>query len=144
MTRKFRFVAAVIALSASPAFAFADARHRDLIESQIQEVAASNSLYRVTHYLFRDWLYQGDYQNVTFELQAGISYTLIGACDADCTDLDFELFNPSGFAVDRDTRSGDKPVVRVRPASSGTYTLKVKMYRCSDQPCEWGVKAFRS
>lgn len=64
-------------------------------------------------------------------------------CDADCTDLDFRLYDAQDVLIDRDTEGDDTPVVSVQPARRARYRLEVKMFTCNVEPCEHCVGTFR-
>lgn len=86
-------------------------------------------------------LRQNQSVNVTFHLEAGNSYRIIGACDVDCSDVDLKLNDPSGREVDSDTETDDFPVVAASPREDGEYTVKVIMAQCKKAPCRFGVGA---
>jgi hypothetical protein len=96
-----------------------------------------------THNTLVDHLGEGQYQFVTAYLTAGTSYMIVGACDEDCTDLDFTLYDPSWNYLAEDTGPDAVPAIIVTPRISGTYRLKVKMYGCYQDPCYWGVGIYR-
>ena len=78
-------------------------------------------------------------ETATIDLLAGRDYRLVGKCDADCSDLDFQLYDSGGTLLDSDLLSDDVPVISVSPARSGTYRLRVTMASCSVALCGWGV-----
>jgi hypothetical protein len=100
--------------------------------------------YSRTHELFISSLRVRQNEFVTFDLTAGVSYLFYGACDRDCSDLDFRLYDPYGNLIDEDLASDDYPMVSVTPHRSGTYQLRADMYSCSTTLCFWGVGAFRN
>lgn len=75
-------------------------------------------------------------------LERGVSYTIVGACDNDCSDVDFYMFDPSGAAVAEDTATDDIPIVSFVAQRSGDYRLRVRMYDCASEPCRYGVAVF--
>lgn len=98
--------------------------------------------YRRTHELFFDYLNHDQYQYVTVDTR-GVRYLVVGACDNDCTDLDFVLYDENGNYIDGDTGDDDIPMVEVTPRRTGTFELRVRMYECSVNPCYWGVGVYR-
>jgi hypothetical protein len=100
-------------------------------------------VYRRTHDLYFDRLNHRREQNITLQLRAGVDYVIAGACDRDCSDLDFTLYDENGNYIDSDTGSDDFPIVEVTPQWTGPFTLKVHMYQCSVNPCHWGVGVYR-
>jgi hypothetical protein len=85
----------------------------------------------------------GEERTFTFSLQRNRDYVISGACDNDCSDLDFWLTDNNGNDIDSDTATDDVPVVRVTPARNGTFQLRVRMHSCSADPCYYGFGIFR-
>jgi hypothetical protein len=98
--------------------------------------------FALTHDPFVGSLDEGEEEDLTVELDAGTEYYLIGACDEDCTDVDLALYAPSGGKLDEDVETDDFPVVRVKPARSGTYRVRASMASCSAEPCRYGVGVY--
>jgi type II secretory pathway pseudopilin PulG len=73
--------------------------------------------------------------NFTMNLSAGQRYSVFGACDKDCSDLDLKVFDPAGNQIAADTATDDVPTLSFGAASSGSYRLEVTMYACSTSPC---------
>jgi hypothetical protein len=68
---------------------------------------------------------------------------LAAFCDQDCTDVDLRLFRGSR-AVARDTLSDDVPVVEIQGTGRTVrYRLEVDMFRCSVEPCRFGVALYQ-
>ena len=95
-----------------------------------------------TGQVHRGSLREGEGEYITLTLRAGRSYALVGVCDNDCTGLDLRLFDASDNEVDSDTQSQEAPIVRVRPAETTTYRLKVVMTACKTSPCYYAVSIF--
>lgn len=78
------------------------------------------------------------------DLTADVTYRFIGACDDDCTDMDFELIAPEGgvVATDRGNNRDDFPVATFRPAQSGRYIARLLMMECRVTPCFAGMRVF--
>ena len=83
----------------------------------------------------------GNVRTVTFNLNAGGTYVLIGACDENCSDLDMIVRDSSGNEVGRDEEPDDVPMVIVDGARGGRYTVDVGMVTCQGS-CNWGVRAY--
>ena len=79
---------------------------------------------------------------VSVGLSATRSYAIVGACDTDCADLDFWLYDENDNLIDSDTGTDAVPVVRVTPRWSGTFSLRVRMVACTVEPCAYGVGVF--
>ncbi|HEX8297993.1 MAG TPA: hypothetical protein VF594_02435 [Rubricoccaceae bacterium] len=88
-------------------------------------------------------LAEGTERTFTFPLQRNTNYVVTGACDNDCSDIDFWLYDNNNNLIDSDTAADDRPVVNVTPARNGTFRLKVRMHGCSSSPCYYGFGIFR-
>lgn len=71
----------------------------------------------------------------TVPLQQGQTYRVIGGCDNECTDMDFELLDPTGKIIERDTLPDSFPIINVTPTSAGRYTVRFLMKTCTIAPC---------
>lgn len=85
---------------------------------------------------------QGDTINYSFQLVAGRSYTILGVCDNDCSDLDITLYDPAGNQVAEDVLTDDKPVASVTARRSGRYRATISMASCSTGACFYAVAAY--
>jgi len=75
------------------------------------------------------YLSKGDSYTITTTLYSGNSYTLVAAGDSSVRDLDIILYDENWNEIDKDTQSDALPIVKVSPRWSGTFYIKVKMYR---------------
>jgi hypothetical protein len=98
--------------------------------------------YSMTHRIYTGSLRQNNNEMVSLDLDIGTDYKIMGACDTDCSDLDFVLYDAAGNEVDSDLQTDDAPLVSVSPRHSGTYRVKVIMATCSREPCRYGVAVF--
>jgi len=98
--------------------------------------------YSMTHRIYTGSLNNGRNEMVGLDLDIGTQYAIMGACDTDCSDLDFVLYDPAGNQVDDDVEMDDAPLVTVTPRRSGTYRVKVVMATCTAEPCRYGVAVF--
>lgn len=74
-------------------------------------------------------------------LNAGTGYTIIGACDGDCTNMDIELISmETGGVVASDMLPDDYPVVNFAPPANGQYMVRMLMQACSLAPCFGGAR----
>lgn len=96
--------------------------------------------YQLTHDVHTGVLRDSDSETLTLTLDSEVIY-VVGVCDADCDDLDLELFDQYG-SVARDFEADDVPLLNVRPRSGGTYRLRVTMASCSSAPCWYGIGVF--
>lgn len=72
-------------------------------------------------------------------LRGGVTYALVGACDDDCYELNFRLFDAAGREVARDTRPHDNPVVKVMPCRTQVYQLRVVTSSRTPGHCSFGI-----
>ncbi|MFN0063833.1 MAG: SUMF1/EgtB/PvdO family nonheme iron enzyme [Myxococcaceae bacterium] len=80
----------------------------------------------------------GDYR-WQVNLEAGVAYRLIGACDNDCSNLDMELIDTHGSrVVASDAQPDDFPVVNFTPDRTGSFEIRLIMRACSAAPCYAG------
>jgi hypothetical protein len=98
--------------------------------------------YSMTHRIYTGSLNASRYEMVSLDLDIGTQYQIMGACDTDCSDLDFVLFDAAGNQIDQDVETDDVPIVSVTPRRSGTFRVKVVMAACSAEPCRYGVAVF--
>lgn len=79
----------------------------------------------------------------TYRLEAGQAYLIVGACDADCSDLDLQAFDSTGTSVALDRAIDDHPVLRITPISSDDFRIDVWWAECRATPCYAGVRVLR-
>jgi hypothetical protein len=98
----------------------------------------------LSHEPFAGSLRDGQYQTVELELDEGVTYAIIGACDNDCEDVDLELYDADWNKIDSDTKPDDTPVVTVTPRWTDTFQVRAIMADCqsSPTPCEFGFGVF--
>lgn len=98
--------------------------------------------YSMTHRIYTGSLNQGSSEMVSLDLEIGTQYQIMGACDTDCSDLDFVLYDGRGNQIDQDVELDDVPIVSVTPGRSGAFRVKVTMATCSAEPCRYGIGVF--
>jgi hypothetical protein len=77
------------------------------------------------------------------DLEFGVEYMIVGACDHDCTDLDLSLVDLQGNVLFEDELDNETPILSFTAPGGGTHFLLVNMYACSVNPCSFGYKVFR-
>lgn len=87
-------------------------------------------------------LNNGTQEDVGITLNQGREYLMVGMCDGDCSDMDLQLFDPSGNKIAEDVLDDDVPVLEFRAAASGNHRIRVVMARCSANPCSYGVSLY--
>jgi hypothetical protein len=98
--------------------------------------------YELTHRIYTGALNDGGSEMVELELDVGMEYQIMGACDEDCTDLDFTLYDGNGNVVASDMLDDDYPLVSVTVSRSGAFRVRVSMAACSAEPCRYGIGIF--
>ncbi|MEM7572931.1 MAG: hypothetical protein AAF433_08520 [Bacteroidota bacterium] len=88
------------------------------------------------------WLNEDETKSLQIRLSSARAYQIWGACDGDCSDVDMELLDAYGNTVDEDILEDDRPLINPSNPQSGPYTLQVKMYECSVEPCLVGLTFF--
>lgn len=76
---------------------------------------------------------------VRVRLEKGRLYGVMGACDADCTDVDLVVLDRDRATLGSDMKPDDEPVVTFRAPYSGEYFVGVSIARCSTEVCAYGV-----
>ena len=63
-------------------------------------------------------------------------------CDADCSDVDLEVYTSNGELAASDLVSDDHPVVTFEPQPGIRYRARVIMAACAQDPCYYSMAAF--
>ena len=135
----------VVAVLLVPAAAAAQNEWQRTVRNQVSEHGdfLSNRGYTMSGDVFDGNLRNNYYEDLTIKLQPGTSYAFLGVCDGDCHDIDLRLFDADGDEVTSDVGTDDWPVVSVTPSFTGTYTLRVVMANCSNNPCYYGIGVYK-
>lgn len=133
-----------LALAAACALATVPAAAQDLVQQQLQasiEVMANEGFSQRGE--FRTGaLRNGAEETIRVQLEAGVSYAIVGVCDGDCSDLDLFLNDPAGRPLSQDIAEDDVPVVTAEITRAGSYQLRITMPACSVDPCGYGIGVF--
>ena len=78
------------------------------------------------------------------DLEADRSYSFIGVCDQDCTDLSLIIVNESGSELAIDQTRDNVPILRFTPRVTGHYRVRVLMGECRMNPCWYGAAVTRN
>ncbi len=84
-------------------------------------------------------LRNGARDDLVVNLTEGVQYAFIGACDADCGDLDLSLYDPRGALLAQDILPDAVPVVTYVATESGPHSLAASMARCLASSCYYGI-----
>ena len=95
-----------------------------------------------THSYLIDRIGEGEKDSATLTLRRGWTYMLVGVCDNDCTDVDIKVYDEDGDQVAADSDLSDVSAVTVEPRFTGEYRVQIEMYKCSIDPCYYGVGVF--
>jgi hypothetical protein len=142
--KRLVMAASLAAAALLPATAHAQDRWEEQVRQLLQQAGKTveGQGFELTHNIVTGSLNQGAQETVDMTLDIGKEYRIVGACDTDCSDLDFILYDGNGNQVDSDLQEDDVPIVSVVVSHSGTFRLLVKMVRCSAEPCRYGVGIF--
>jgi hypothetical protein len=86
----------------------------------------------------------GQDEEFEVELEAGVTYMVVGVCDGGCSDLDLVLSDDDGEEMEADRELDDVPMLAVEVTSNVEAVLKVQMATCSTAQCQYGVRVFRN
>ncbi|MBK8171789.1 MAG: hypothetical protein IPK60_15775 [Sandaracinaceae bacterium] len=76
----------------------------------------------------RGELASGTERSLSIALEGGKCYAILAVGDNGVRDLDLILSDSRDREVDRDVEENPRPIVRVCPTSSGTYTMHLRMF----------------
>jgi S1-C subfamily serine protease len=88
-------------------------------------------------------LFAGESGAISMTLQKGVEYLLVGACDADCQDIDMFLYDKAQTLLVEDQEDDDLPALPFTPPRTMDVTVRVRMFACNAEPCSYGVAVFR-
>ncbi|NIM49256.1 MAG: hypothetical protein GTN78_19755 [Gemmatimonadales bacterium] len=109
----------------------------DLVKAFAQTVG-----YDQTHDYHIGALNDSDSDSFTVTLREGWDYRIVSFCDEDCSDIDLYLEDENDNEIDSDVEIDDVPIIESRPRWTGRFTIRVRMYECSAEPCYFGVGVF--
>jgi hypothetical protein len=72
-------------------------------------------------------------------LSKGVTYSIVGVCDDDCTDLQLVLTTPDRDELATDRGSETFPIIRFTSPETRLFHVKVVMELCQVSPCWYGV-----
>lgn len=86
----------------------------------------------------------GDHQ-FRVALDGGVAYSIVGACDSGCSDVDIELLQASdGLVVKRDLLRDNYPVIEFTPPTRRDYYVRIILKACSHTQCHAGARILRA
>lgn len=135
----------LLCLAAFPVVSAAQSAWQSQVMAQLRAVTALLNLgydVRSSYEPFVGTLRNNTYTDVTYTLQGGVPYALVGVCDNDCPDLDLKLYDENYHLIDSDTQPDATPVIQVTPRWTGTFHVRVIMSRCNNSPCWYGIGEF--
>lgn len=118
--------------------------YAETVWTQLQHVysAVNENDYRLENYIIGR-LDDSATDSWSFQLSAGTTYMVIGACDEDCSDLDIAVRDEAGDVVAQDNLDDDAPVVTFTPSRSGRFSIRTSMYECNASYCYFGFGLFK-
>ena len=109
---------------------------------QAIEASLAEHGYSSTHEFEIDSMDGNSTHRISFTLKKGRAYMLASVCDADCGDVDLQVFDEQGNEAGDDSSADAAAIVAFTPQRTGVFTVEVTMAGCSTDPCFFGVGAF--
>jgi type II secretory pathway pseudopilin PulG len=146
--RSLLLMAVLAASVLVPASARAQASQRDAVAELLQDAArgATENGFRAAARVFDTRSVMGMLPRdgtVVLEanLRAGVRYTVVAVCDAQCVDLDLRAHAPGGEDVlAEDVSTDDVPVLTFTAAVTGPHPISVIMSECRAEQCHFGLR----
>lgn len=85
-------------------------------------------------------LRMGESKLIPITLQRGRNYRVYAACDADCSDLDMEIYGADGAFVEQDIALDATPFIQITPSATGAHYVRVWLAACESEPCFAAVR----
>lgn len=143
-------VFSLIFAMALPAELAAQSRSRNQWEAQVNDqlqvaTGALNVGYDIvpSHQTYINALYNNRYQDISYNLQAGVDYLFVGVCDEDCLGMELRLYDGYGHLISSSSMRNGTPILIISALRSETFYLRVTMRDCQDSPCWYGVGAYK-
>lgn len=89
-----------------------------------------------------DALAPDEVMSYELEMERGVSYMIVGVCDADCDDLDLALYDDRGAEIAVDFELDDVPVLVFDATRTGLWELEVSMPGCAADTCVFGIEVY--
>ena len=89
-------------------------------------------------------LVKNDTATLTFTVGSAREYTLIGACDDDCNDLNLELYAPGNKPIAKHRGLSKSPIIRAYLRPGVQYELDVSLANCEVDVCSYAVGIYRN
>ncbi len=102
-------------------------------------------LVELSHEIGTGSLDEGGSEVLTFAANGPGSFTVLGVCDNDCTDIDLTLYDMDGNEIDTDVEIDDFPIVETPRLASGLrqrFRVEISMFECGASPCRYAVGVF--
>lgn len=109
------------------------------LQLQVYKLAGLSDGWIETHEEKFGILNHREINTYNINLKARTSYKIIALCDKNCQDLDLVLMDENNKEISRDASTDNIPIVEVIPKWTGRFNLKVSMYKCSQNPCFYGL-----
>lgn len=83
-------------------------------------------------------------ESILINLNSGTHYMIRGVCDADCDDVDLQVFSSDGTKIGEDLLTDDIPIVEFNAGYTGQFRVKILMASCKTNPCYYGVQVYQT
>jgi hypothetical protein len=134
----------VAALAACGVAVAQDQTINEYVVSLIEDLAVSGAETLVDEIELTE-LYAGDSDEFYFEIDPDITYTVYGACDDDCANVDLVAYDDDGEIVASDEEDDDMPILNIFPGDAGEgLHIEVVMVDCETDVCVAGVGVYAS
>lgn len=87
-------------------------------------------------------LRSGQTKDYTVHVIKGKQYAIVGVSDNTTKDMDLSLRDDEGDVIEKDFDKDSTPLFSFK-AQHNSYTVRVHMVKCTDNPCYYRVKAYR-
>ena len=131
----------LLILTATPAIAVAQSRWERHVHDNLQRaLQAARPPGAAPETVTRSGTLNGDEaESFVVTLRGGVSYSILGVCDEDCTRLQLVLVTLANSEIALERHSEGFPVLRFTPTATTQYRIRVVMEGCRMNPCWYGV-----
>ena len=138
--RSATLVVVLVVLAAIPCPAVSQNRWERDVQSQLQRAvnAVTTNARRSPLFTKTGPLNEEEAETFLVTLERGVTYSILGVCDNDCSRLQLLLATQSNeLAIDRNSETF--PVLRFTPSATTVYGIRVVMEGCRWNPCWYAV-----
>lgn len=129
-------------LVAAPVQAQTEYHEQVRFQLNLVKTFAESVGWELTHEYHIGSLNDNETDAFTGTLRDDWEYRIVSLCDVDCSDIDLYLRDEDDNELDSDVGIDDAPIIESRPRRTGSFTIEVRMYECSQEPCYFGIGVF--